>query len=77
MMEYGMGWGWLGMILFWLIPILLVLVAIKYLFFGASRFNTGFRDDRNRALEVLQERYARGDIDREEFLKKRDDLQKK
>ena len=79
-MEYGMGmhmgWGWLGMILFWSIPILLVLVAIKYLFPGASRLNAGSRDDRNKALEVLEERYARGEIDREAFLKMRDDLKR-
>ncbi len=77
-MEYGMGmgWGWLGMILFWLIPILLVLVAIKYLFPGASRLNAGSLDDRNKALEVLEERYARGEIDREAFLKMRDDLKR-
>lgn len=77
-MEYGMGmgWGWLGMILFWLIPILLVLGAIKYLFPGISRLNAGSRDDRNKALEVLEERYARGEMDRETFLKMRDDLKR-
>lgn len=34
---YGMGWhwlGWLGMAFFWLIPILLVLAAVKYLMAG-------------------------------------------
>ena len=34
---YGMGWhwlGWLGMAFFWLIPILLVLAAVKYLMGG-------------------------------------------
>lgn len=77
MYDYGMGghwWGWLGMLLFWLIPILLVLVAIKYLFSGSSRFNRESRDDRAKALEVLEERYARGEINREEFLQKRNDL---
>ena len=72
-MGWGWGWGWLGMILFWLVPILLIAVALKY-FFGGGRPNAGARDEGQRALEILEERYARGEIDREEFLKKRDDL---
>lgn len=76
--EYGMGWGWgwFGMILFWLVPILLVAVGLKYFFGGGSRPNPGARDERQGALELLEERYARGEIDREEFLKKRDDLKR-
>ncbi len=38
MMDYGMGWGgmgwglgWFGMILVWVVPLILVLVGIKYL----------------------------------------------
>lgn len=80
-MGWGMGWGWFGMMLFWLVPLLVVIVlaaaAIKYLFAGGTRFNTAARDDRNRALEVLEERYARGEIDREEYLQKRDDLKRR
>lgn len=77
MWEYGMGWGWgwLGMILFWLVPILLVLAAIKYLA-GGSRLGQGAREERRKALDVLEERYARGEIDREEYLQKRDDLKR-
>lgn len=79
-MGWGMGWGWLAMLLFWLIPLLVVIVlaaaAIKYLLAGSARSNVPARNDRNRALEVLEERYARGEINREEYLQKRDDLKR-
>jgi putative membrane protein len=78
MWEYGMGWGWgwFGMMLFWLVPILLIAVVLKYFFGGGNRPNPGARDASQSALDVLEERYARGEIDREEFLKKRDDLKR-
>lgn len=62
--HYGMGWG---MVLVWLIPILLV-AAIVY----ALRGRNGTPG--HTALEILEARYARGEIDREEFLKRRADL---
>lgn len=86
-MDYGMGWGmgwgwhWLGMFVFWLIPLLVVIalvaVAIKYLSSRGARSDAGLREDSNRALEVLEERYARGEINREEYLQKRDDLRRR
>ena len=82
-MEYGMGWGWgwLGMILFWLVPLfvvsILVAAAIKYLVGGGCGSRPGSTASRSDALTILEERYAHGEIDREEYLRKRDDLQKK
>lgn len=73
---YGMGWhwlGWLGMAFFWLVLVLLVLAAVKYLM-GNRRSNAPDGERKPDALVLLEERYARGEIDREEFLKKRDDL---
>ncbi|MDP2029549.1 MAG: SHOCT domain-containing protein [Thiobacillus sp.] len=73
---YGMGWhwlGWLGMAFFWLILVLLVLAMVKYLK-GNRRSNAPDGERKPDALVLLEERYARGEIDREEFLKKRDDL---
>ena len=71
MWEYGMGWGWLGMGLFWLVPVLLILAAVKYL---SGRSSGGDGEKSGKALAVLEERYARGEIGREEYLQKRDDL---
>ena len=76
--DYDMGWGWLGwlsMAFFWVILILLVLVlvVVKYLM-GSRRSNATDGERRPDALAVLEERYARGEIGREEYLQKRDDL---
>ena len=58
MMDYGMGWGigWLWMLLFWLIPILLVLAAAKYLFSGKPQSGGESREDNDKALETLEDK---------------------
>lgn len=63
--------GWIGMFFLWLAPIVVLLAALKYLFGGSSSRG------RKTALDLLEEAYARGEISREEFLQKRDDLQRK
>jgi putative membrane protein len=63
--HFGMGF-W--MILFWLIPIILVALAISYLVRGQNG-----KSGRT-ALDILEARYARGEIDRDEYLKRRADL---
>ncbi|MEW6400204.1 MAG: SHOCT domain-containing protein [Chloroflexota bacterium] len=76
--DYGMGSHWLGglgMAFFWLIPILLVFVAVKYLK-GERPSNAPDGERRPDALAVLEERYARGEVGREEYLQKRDDLKR-
>lgn len=64
------------MFLFWLVILLLVIVliagTIKRLWSEHAR--AAPRGDRNRALEVLEERYARGEISRGEYRRKRRDL---
>lgn len=61
----GMG---LGMLLVWLLPLALVVLVALYFINGKGR-----RRSRT-ALEILEERYARGEIDRDEYLKRRADL---
>lgn len=75
---YGMGdyglWGGLMMMLFLGVVIILILAAVRW-FFGALPRHTEHRHDSpRRSLDILEERYARGEIDREEYLQKRQDL---
>lgn len=64
--HVGMG---LGMILVWAIPIILVALLIHSKIRGRDG-KTG-----KSALEILETRYARGEIERDEYLKRRADLE--
>lgn len=69
----GMLFGGLGMILIWGILLALLFLLARYLMGtqGDSGKNTPAARD---VLEILKETYARGEIGREEYLRKRDDL---
>lgn len=60
-----------GMVFFWA----LIIFGVVYLVRGAggAGFNVGGprQDNHNRALEVLQERYAKGEIDAAEYEEKK------
>ncbi len=73
MMGYGAWWGmgWLFMALFWLAIILAVVALLKWLLGSSARSDEPRPKD---ALEILKERYARGEIGREEFQEKKRDL---
>lgn len=68
---YWWGFGALHMLLYWGILILVIAALAKWLFGGAG----GHREERARALDILKERYARGEIGKDEFEQKRRDLQ--
>jgi putative membrane protein len=70
--HFAMGMLGPGMILFWGLLIVLVVVALRAF--------TGRSDDRRTdapsALEVLKARYARGEIDDAEYRRRRIELEK-
>ncbi|MBI1835532.1 MAG: SHOCT domain-containing protein [Burkholderiales bacterium] len=67
----GMGLGMLGMSLFWVLPIVGIVLLVKLL--GRSRDGSGRHAEKN-ALDILKERYVRGEIDKDEFDSKKRDL---
>lgn len=69
------GMEWIGMALFMLIPILLVLAILKYLI-GGRRSSPPDGGKKRDALTLLDERYARGEVDRDEYLQKLGDLKR-
>lgn len=69
---YMMLFGGFTALLFWLFPVILVVVAIMYF---SDRTKSGRLG--KAALEILDESYARGEISREEYLQRREDLSKK
>jgi putative membrane protein len=67
----GMGWGMgLGFI-FWLAILAAIIAGVVWLVRSQSLAG-GQR--RSTSLEVLEERYARGEIKREEYLQKKRDI---
>ncbi len=70
---------WLGLIsmlahlLFWVIVIYLAIKLIHKYFPGISVF----REDEDKAMSILRERYAKGEIDREEFILRKSELEVK
>jgi len=68
-----MGWGFGGgmiMILFWIIAILAIVALLRWL---AENLNNN-KDTSNKAMEILKEKYAKGEITKEEFETKKKDI---
>lgn len=72
-----MGWfgGGIVMLVFWVLLVVFIVWAVKG--FGSknccSHSNHGSSSNSN-ALEILKERYAKGEIDKKEFEEKKKDL---
>lgn len=74
MMAWGPGWGWIGLMhaVWWLVLIVAILAMIRWTTrsgpYGAQP------PEEDRAIAILRERYARGEIDKAEFEERKRDL---
>ena len=70
-----MGGDWAAfrahMILFWIVLVLVVVLLVRLI---AGKRSTSDRATEKSALEILKERYARGEIGKDEFDRKKTDL---
>lgn len=65
-MGYGM--GWIFILLFWGLLIAGIVALVKWLFSSSGSTDVGLPPgSRRTALDILEERYARGEIDKDEF----------
>ena len=74
MQSFGPGWGFgmggFPMLIVWLAIIVAVVLLVRWAAGRGSAATPGGE----RALAILEARYARGEIDREEYQQKRQDL---
>lgn len=74
MMMWDMGWGagmMVVMSLVWLVVVAGIVAGVVLLVRALSGRRTSGDDAGRRAMTILDERYARGDIDREEYESRR------
>lgn len=73
---YGMmgsfGFGGIFMVLWWVLVIVGIVMLVKWV--GTSSSKEGQNRSGSKALDILKERYAQGEINEQEFQKKKLDL---
>jgi len=72
---WGMGWfGGIFMIVLWILVIVGLVFFIKWLVQSTREVPGAKSSPTSRALHILEERYARGEIEKQEFQEKKKDL---
>ncbi len=68
---WGMGFGWLWLILFWVLVIGSIAYAVRSVSWRATRHH-----EKESPLAILKKGYAKGEITKDEFDRTKDDLAK-
>ncbi|MDZ7859156.1 MAG: SHOCT domain-containing protein [Candidatus Krumholzibacteriota bacterium] len=63
---YGYGWGWIIGIIFFIAVIWIIVRMVSQ--------NNQLRGNNKTPLDILKERYAKGEIDKQEFEERKKDL---
>ncbi|MFA6414975.1 MAG: SHOCT domain-containing protein [Candidatus Paceibacterota bacterium] len=79
MMGYS-GYGSFGLVhvllsVFWVVVVVAIVVTVvRYVRSGKSPWHCGHNQSGSSALDILKERYAKGEIDKKEFEEKKHDI---
>jgi len=73
----GGGYGYMGMIMPMIFVIGIILLALYVFRRNASHVHTNGHINQNSGLDILRERYARGEIDSAEYQSRKQDLEGK
>ena len=71
MNGWGMGFGFI----FWLLILVAIIAGVVWFVRSQPLAGSQRREKHSTGLEVLEERYARGEISREEYLQKKRDIE--
>ena len=71
--DYGHGWG-MGMGWWWIIGLIIVIAVVWMIVKGMNQNNSASQSPGKSALDILKERYAKGEIDKQEFEERKKDL---
>jgi putative membrane protein len=74
---YGMGsggFGWIGMLLFMVVIIVGLVILVRALNQGSHVHYIGSPADSDRTLQIVRERFARGELTKEQFEALKHDL---
>jgi len=71
----GGGYGWMGMIMPMLFVIGIVLLGVYLFRRNSSQVQANGPGKQNSGLDILRERYARGEIDAEDYQSRKKDLE--
>lgn len=78
-LGYGFGFGWIFMLLFWVLVIWAIFALVRGVSGVSGHGCWHHRDEhehkKNSALDILKERYAKGEISKDEFEKMKKDLE--
>lgn len=69
--NWGMGWG---MGLGWLIGLIVIIIVVWLIARAAGNNKSAGRSEMKSPMDILKERYAKGEIDKKEFDERKKDL---
>lgn len=72
--NQGMGGGWwvlmmIGMVVFWAIFVIGIVALLRH--YGPRRGEAAARSSTSSAIDILKERFARGELTEEEYTRRR------